>query len=355
MTPKERFLRKLNGQEVDMTPVGCTTAYGVVDIMRKCGYERPLADTDPVAMAELSLAGYRIAGFDWIKAMGWDITSVSQALGCSLGEPQIDLQYCIASHPFEENIEGLDCPDDLLSRGRFPAYKEQFRILREEAGEAAVIFGMSEGPFTCAANLVGTTKLLRATMKDPKLVNRALDVTVEALIRVINFAFSNGADYYCIADPTSGCDLLNPKSWAFFVAPAVKRIVENVGGPIVLHICGDTEKIIPMMCDTGIAGISIEEKVDIKKAVEMSHPKGVRVFGNVSAKSTLFIGTPEECYQEARAALEAGVDFLTPGCGLAPNSPLENILQLRRARDDFFNVEHPLAWNGNRLGGSFGM
>jgi len=343
MTPKERFLRRLNGQDVDMTPVGCTTAYGAVEIMRKCGYARPLADTDPVAMAELALAGHTVAGFDWIKAMGWDITSVSQALGCSLGEPEIDLQYCISSHPFEESIDALDCPDDLLARGRFPAYKEQFRILREEAGQAVVIFGMSEGPFTCAANLVGTTKLLRATMKEPKLVKKALDVTVKALIEVINFAFSNGADYFCIADPTSGCDLLNPKAWASFVSPAVKQIVENVSGPVVLHICGNTDKIIPLMCDTGIAGISIEEKTDLKLALDVAHSKGVKVFGNVSASSTLFIGTPQDCYREAWAALEAGVDFLAPGCGLAPNSPLENILQMKKARDDFSNAEQSRA------------
>ena len=54
MTLKERFMNRLAGREADMTPVGCTTTYGVVDLMKKCGYERPLADTDPVAMTELA-------------------------------------------------------------------------------------------------------------------------------------------------------------------------------------------------------------------------------------------------------------------------------------------------------------
>ena len=51
MNLKERFMRRLAGKEVDVTPVGCTTTYGVVDIMKKVGHERPLADTDPKAMA----------------------------------------------------------------------------------------------------------------------------------------------------------------------------------------------------------------------------------------------------------------------------------------------------------------
>ena len=55
MTLKERFMKRLEGKEVDKTPVGCTTTYGVVDIMKKVGAERPLADTDPKAMATLAL------------------------------------------------------------------------------------------------------------------------------------------------------------------------------------------------------------------------------------------------------------------------------------------------------------
>jgi [methyl-Co(III) methanol-specific corrinoid protein]:coenzyme M methyltransferase len=57
MKLKERFMNQLTGKKVDMTPAGCTTTYGVVDLMKKCGYERPLADTDPVAMTELAYAG----------------------------------------------------------------------------------------------------------------------------------------------------------------------------------------------------------------------------------------------------------------------------------------------------------
>ena len=54
-----------------------------------------------------------------------------------------------------------------------------------------------------------------------------------------------------------------------------------------------------MMCDTGIAGISIEEKADMKAAVEIAHKKGVKVFGNVATATTLFSGTPRDVYKEA--------------------------------------------------------
>ena len=103
-----------------------------------------------------------------------------------------------------------------------------------------------------------------------------------------------------------------------------------------MHICGNTDLIIDMMCDTGVVGISIEELANLKAAVAIAHEKGVKVFGNLSAATTLFQGTPEEVYEEATQALDNGTDFLCPGCGIAPNSPLENIVEIKKARDDYF-------------------
>ena len=337
MNLKERFLNQLNGKEVDVTPVGCTTTYGVVELMQKCGAERPLADRDPQAMAELAMAGYKYAGFEWVKAMGWDITPMSEAFGCVLGEAKIDRQYSIHEHPFSQSLEGLDYPSDFLQRGRFPAYKEQFKILKEKVGDELVVFGESEGAFTCAANLIGTEQFMKWTFKKPDQVQQVLEVTKQAMLDVIDFAFDCGADYYVMAEPSSGPALMSPKSWKKYVQPLITEIVAKAKGPLVLHVCANTDSIIPMMCETGIAGISIEEKADMKKAVEVANEKGVKVFGNVATATTLFSGTAQQCYDEAIQALENGTHFLCPGCGIAPNSPLENILQLKKARDNYFS------------------
>jgi len=155
-------------------------------------------------------------------------------------------------------------------------------------------------------------------------------------IEAINFAFDNGADYYVLAEPTSSAALMSPKAWEKYMLPLMKEVVSKSKGPLVLHICGNTDLIIPLMCDSGVAGISIEEKADLKKAVEIAHSKGIKVFGNVATATTIFSGKPEECYQEALTALNNGTDFLTPGCGIAPRSPLENLLQIKKARDDFY-------------------
>lgn len=335
MNLKERVLNQLAGKTVDKTPVGCTTTYGMVDLMKKCGAERPHADHDPEAMATLALAG-EFAGFEMVKAMGWDITPMSQAFGCGMGVPEIDLQYCIKEHPFAESLDGLDYPSDFLDRGRFPAYKKQFELLKKEVGDTKAIFGESEGAFTCAANLVGTENFMKWTFKRKKDVEKVLEVTKQAMVDVINFAFENGADYYVMAEPTAGPALMSPKMFKKFVVPMLKDICDKANGPLVLHICGNTDLIIPLMCETGVKGLSIEEGANMKEAVKIAHQNGARTFGNVATATTLFMGTPEESYKEAMAALENGTDFLCPGCGIAPRSPLENVLQLQKARDDFY-------------------
>ena len=170
MNLKERFMGRLAGKQVDITPVGCTTTYGVVDVMKRCGAERPAADTDPELMAQLALAGPKYAGFEWVKAMGWDITPVSEVMGCTLGQPQIDLQYFIKEHPFSQSLDGLAYPEDFFQKGRFPAYKRQFEILKDAVGDDMAIFGESEGAWTCACNLVGTEQFLKWTFKEPQKV-----------------------------------------------------------------------------------------------------------------------------------------------------------------------------------------
>ncbi|MBD3869643.1 MAG: MtaA/CmuA family methyltransferase [Acidobacteria bacterium] len=335
MNLKERFMRRLEGKDVDMTPVGCTTTYGIVELMRKCGAERPAADTDPETMAALAIAGHTIAGFEWVKAMGWDIVPVSEVLGCTLGKPTIDHPYHIEEHPLADSLDGLAYPEGLFEKGRFPAFEEQFRILKDKLGDEVAVFGESEGPWTAACNLVGTETFMKWTMKSPDQVAKVLEVTAAVVIDVINWAFDQGADYYCIAEPSSSPALMSPKFWQKLVQPMLTDVVKKAKGPVVLHICANTDKLIPFMCQTGVAGISIEEKADLKAAVQVAHQYGVKVFGNVATATTLFMGSPEDCYQEAIKSLENGTDFLTPGCGVAPNAPLENVLQLVKARNAF--------------------
>ena len=47
--------------------------------------------------------------------------------------------------------------------------------------------------------------------------------------------------------------------------------------------------------------------------------------GNVNNPQTLLQGTPDEVYQQARYAIDAGVDIIGPECAIPLSTPLENL------------------------------
>ena len=80
--------------------------------------------------------------------------------------------------------------------------------------------------------------------KEPDKVQQVLEVTKQAAIDAANFAFDNGADWYVFAEPTSGPALLSPRAFKKTVLPLLQEIISKVKGPVVLHICGNTDLII---------------------------------------------------------------------------------------------------------------
>ena len=45
------------------------------------------------------------------------------------------------------------------------------------------------------------------------------------------------------------------------------------GLPYVLHICGDTEAILPQMMESGADGFELDYKTDVNKAFDLMHDK----------------------------------------------------------------------------------
>ncbi len=110
----------------------------------------------------------------------------------------------------------------------------------------------------------------------------------------------------------------------------MKRCLGDLKGNTVLHICGDSEHIIPYMYDTGVTGISVEEKVDSYRAKEVSKNRGA-IIGNVGCSFPLFKGKPEDVIAAAQKSRDAGFNSISAGCGVPIGTPDENIRALVRA------------------------
>ena len=80
------------------------------------------------------------------------------------------------------------------------------------------------------------------------------------------------------------------------------------------------------MDKTGVSGISVDQKVDIKTAV--GSVKNAIIVGNLDPVAVLWNGNPEEIEEASKKVLDAGVGLLTVGCGTVSMTPTVNLQKM---------------------------
>jgi [methyl-Co(III) methanol-specific corrinoid protein]:coenzyme M methyltransferase len=126
-----------------------------------------------------------------------------------------------------------------------------------------------------------------------------------------------------IADHATG-DLVGPKTYQDFLLPVHQEITQRIGGPTILHICGNCSDRLRLFVEAGFDGYHFEWQVDSKKAVQVVN-HDMALIGNIDNKNALFKGSPEEVYKQARYSMEAGVDILAPECAVPLQTPIANL------------------------------
>lgn len=333
---KDRLLKLFEGEDVDKVPVGSFTTSPVVELMDMCGAARPEADSDPEKMATLAISQHELAGFEMVR-FPFDCTILGEAMGCEIHCGTKERTPSVISGPFKDLLDGFEVPSDLLDRGRIPSILEAADIIRESIGDEVPIIAGLEGPTDLAVSLSNLKSFLLWTIKDREKVEQLLDICTEACIELGNAYLDHGVDVVCIADAVASPELVQPSDFEELIKPRYSRITKGINGLSVLHVCGKADPIISHMTGCGFDGISIEESIqDLNTVVEVAHRNNTIVIGNVSTSVTMFSGTPEQVKEEAFKSLDAGVDILAPGCGLAPQTPIRNLKTLVEARNEYF-------------------
>ncbi|OKY78378.1 MAG: Methylcobalamin:coenzyme M methyltransferase MtbA [Candidatus Methanohalarchaeum thermophilum] len=331
---KENLLKTLEGEDVEITPAASLTQTGTVEMMDKTGAAWPEANSDPQKMADLALAAHELGDLEAVR-VPFGLTVQAEVLGCDIEMGKKDQQPSVETHPYSDDPSELSIPDDFLEKGRIPKIFEAIDILKEEVGDELAIIGGLAGPGTLASHLSGTENFMRWFVTDPDKVEQIMEPSLEACIKYSKALVDNGIDILSVCDPVSSPELLSPDMFDQAIRDALKELSSSVKGNHVLHICGDTTKILESMNETGFAGLSIEEKVNVKKAKKKV--EDARIIGTVSTASTILSGSPDEVKEEAKDCLDSGIDVLAPSCGIAPSSPLENIKALKEARDEYYS------------------
>ncbi|MCS7102965.1 MAG: MtaA/CmuA family methyltransferase [Candidatus Korarchaeum sp.] len=322
MTPRDRVIEALKGEKKEKVVASCVTQVATVEAMDKMGVFWPEAHKDPEKMVELGVSLYKLIGLETAR-IPFCLTVQAEAFGCEVNIGTKDRQPSVEK-PLPSIPDSLT--PDFLERGRIPSVIKGVEIMKKKYENLPKMVGF-EAVMTLAGHLLGVEKMMMMTVKQRDAVIKTLDLCTKANIEYTKALIDAGADIIVPCDPTASPELISQRDFASLVKPKLKEladVIRNKGAISVLHICGKAQRILKDMAETGFDALSIEEKVDIREAKAMIGPKPPLV-GNVSAARTLFMGTPQEVEAEAKVAIEAGIDVLAPGCGIAPRTPLNNL------------------------------
>lgn len=337
MTPRERVLAALRQEPLDRPPVACFTTCDTIGMQNISGAKWPEAHSDPKLMATLGCAQADYFGLESVRT-GFCLTQEAEVFGAGVNIGTATSSPMVKTHPFtyEPMKNVYDEPENLPDLETYPTMKrlgttvESMGIMKKTHGENYVIIGGNTGPFTVTGHLVNTENLIYSVWTAPDMAKKWLAAVEDYCKAFAEALYAGGADVVQMSEPSASADILSPDQFPEFSGQYVKRCLGDLPGKSVLHICGDTSVIMPLMMDTGVTAISIEEKVDPYKAMEIVNGR-VAVVGNVGCAYPLYKGTPEEVEKDAKVCRDAGFNVVSAGCGVPIGTPDENIRALVRA------------------------
>ncbi|MDI9547796.1 MAG: uroporphyrinogen decarboxylase family protein [Chloroflexota bacterium] len=341
MTSRERVIRAIRRE-----PTDCVAAMPYMYDIAAVTAGVSLRDfyTDPRTMVEAQLVLHDKVGQDVI-AIGADNYYIAEGFGCITTRSEDELPS-LETPPLADinDVFDLEVPDPYKD-GRMPVMLEGIRLARQAVGEEAVVRSPGTGPFALASYLIGTQEwlmeiaLIEAGIEgaNEKAVLHALELTTEALIRFGKACWDAGADILHNGDSLASCNVISPRTYERFAYPYQKRVftawAEHGVTRKLLHICGDSTKVLHLYADTGADMVEIDNAVDMAVAKRLIGDR-VAVVGNVHTVTELLQGTPESVATSAQRCIDdagsGGGFLLGSGCIVPRYAPLENMQAMVR-------------------------
>lgn len=213
--------------------------------------------------------------------------------------------------PVESPIRTLDDlrtyqPPDPHAPGRYDSLK---RLVQRYKGKLAIGVHLND-VFSIPRYLAGFENLLMATVTEPELVRRLVDMSVEINLELAKEVARCGADFIFTGDDYASAErpFMSPKAFREFFYPSLKRVIAGfhaVGLPVIKHTDGNIRPLLDLILDTGIDCLDPIDPIAKMDIGEMKEKYGRRVAlkGNVDCAHTLTFGTEQQVVEETRQVI----------------------------------------------------
>jgi uroporphyrinogen decarboxylase len=336
MNGKERILKTLAQESCDRIPVFPCAHYFSAGV---AGMTIRAYSTDGDKMASALLCAAERFGWDGINP-GSDVAVEGEALGSAAEYPE--------QAPPHIKSPGLTDPQFLAGRrvpnplraGRMPVVIRATSLCAREAGRELYVMPILMGPLNCASQFRGVEQMLIDTKERPEFAAQLLDFCTDVAIEYGKALVDNGADGILIGEALCTPGMISPTFYSTLV-PRQRRLAEALkqrgARHVLLHICGDTKRILPAMVETTAEIFDLDWQVNLAEAKQVCGPAKVTIRGNLDPSAVLLSGTPEMVYAKSLDAIGAAGPagfILSGGCDVAPGTPYANLEAMMSAARD---------------------
>jgi MtaA/CmuA family methyltransferase len=330
MNGYQRIMAAFQGKQPDTVPV---MLHNFMMAAREAGLTMEAFRRDPQEMARAFIEAVERYEYDGIM-IDVDTVTLAATAGVPIDSPADQPAVAIGSRLQSlEEVRDLE-PVDIRQHRGIQVWLEATALLREHFGNEILIRGnCDQSPFTLASLIRGLEPWMLDLADESKaeLVHELLEYSTSLTLQFIHLMSETGAHMTSNGDSTAGPELISPAMFRAFALPYEQKVVQcahELRLPYVLHICGNTNRIIDDMLATGSDGLELDYRTDAVLARDRMKDRAVFV-GNIDPSGALALGTPAIVEAKTRELLTTFMDtprfVLNAGCAIPPMTPPENL------------------------------
>ncbi len=257
--------------------------------------------------------------------VNFDLSIEAEALGCKLQWAK-ENPPAVTSHILSEK-KLQDLPTITEKSGRIPEVIKVLKALKEKDPDVA-IYALVTGPFTLALHLQGTDIFMDMYDK-PDEVKKLLQYCNDICIAVADIYLKHGCDVVSLVDPMTS--QIGPDAFREFITPSVTTFFDHIRSKEALSsffVCGDAQKNVEAMCETGPDNISVDENISLDYVRDICQQYDISFGGNLKLTVVLLMGTEDDVRRHTIETMDMGGKkgyILAPGCDLPYKVPPGNL------------------------------
>lgn len=330
MTAAERIKAYNVGEEVDYQPYTLQAPDpAMADIF---GFTTTQFAKDLEVKSEVIRRRREEFGLDSFN-VGLGLKTIGGALGSTLAAPEHGIDY-VAEHILKDyaDFDRLDVTDPYKNPKLAPIL-ESAKRLKDRFPDVSMTTSVA-GPISTAIAVRPVELVLRDTVKNPDMLHKLLDLTVECSLRWFEaFYHEFGPVGTNFSDPVTCMDVISKKQFDVFSLPYLKKLIDGtekiMGSRPGAHICGKTNPIWNDLADAGLFSFSIDNCEDLEAAKKAVGDR-MRIAGNVPPIEVMKEGTIDDVIASCKECMRKCADnpsgfILNTGCQLPIGTPKANV------------------------------